>query len=145
MGKTALAMNIVEWAVIGCKTPSLVFSMEMSSEQLVMRLLSSLARIGQSDMQTGKLKDQDWDRFSAAVAQLKDQPLYIDDTPALTPASLARPGAPGHQGGRWAPGPDRGRLPATDEPRQHPLGQPYPGNFRNLPLHEGHRKEMNCP
>ena len=88
MGKTALAMNIVEYAVIGCKTPSLVFSMEMSSEQLVMRLLSSLARIGQSDMQTGNLKDQDWDRFSSAVAHLRDQPLYIDDTPALTPASL---------------------------------------------------------
>ena len=88
MGKTALAMNIVEYAVIGCKTPSFVFSMEMSSEQLVMRLLSSLARIGQGDMQTGNLADQDWDRFSSAVAQLRDQPLYIDDTPALTPANL---------------------------------------------------------
>ena len=88
MGKTALAMNIVEYAVIGDKTPSLVFSMEMSAEQLVMRLLSSLAHIGQSDMQTGNLADQDWDKFASAVALLKDKPLYIDDTPALTPANL---------------------------------------------------------
>ena len=88
MGKTALALNIVEHAVIGCDRPSLVFSMEMPAEQLVLRLLSSLARIDQSKMQIGELADQDWDRFSSAVALLRDKPLYIDDTPALTPANL---------------------------------------------------------
>lgn len=88
MGKTALALNIVEHAVIGCDRPSLIFSMEMPAEQLVLRLLSSLARIDQSKMQIGELADQDWDRFSSAVALLRDKPLYIDDTPALTPANL---------------------------------------------------------
>ena len=88
MGKTASALNIVEHAVIGCSRPSLIFSMEMAAEQLVLRLLSSLARIDQSKMQTGDLADHDWDRFSSAVALLRNQPLYIDDTPALTPANL---------------------------------------------------------
>ncbi len=88
MGKTSLAMNIVEHAVVGGDTPSLVFSMEMSAEQLVMRLLSSLARIDQSHMQVGKLQDHDWTKFSAAVEQLRGKPLYIDDTPALTPENL---------------------------------------------------------
>lgn len=88
MGKTSLAMNIVEHAVVAADTPSLVFSMEMSAEQLVMRMLSSLAHIDQSRMQVGDLEDHDWTKFSAAVEQLRDKPLYIDDTPALTPENL---------------------------------------------------------
>ena len=88
MGKTALAMNVVEDAVLGSGAAALVFSMEMSADQLVMRLLSSLARIDQSRMQKGELADQDWTRFSAALGQLREKPLYIDDTPALTPEDL---------------------------------------------------------
>ena len=88
MGKTALAMNVVEHAIMGCDTPTLVFSLEMAAEQLVMRLLSSLARIDQTRMHTGSLEDKDWSRFAAAVAGLKDKPLYIDDSPALTPGEL---------------------------------------------------------
>lgn len=88
MGKTALALNIVEYAVIECDRPSLIFSMEMPAEQLVLRLLSSLARIDQSKMQKGELADHDWDRFASAVALLRNKPLYIDDTPALAPANL---------------------------------------------------------
>ncbi|MDD9963626.1 MAG: replicative DNA helicase [Gammaproteobacteria bacterium] len=88
MGKTALAMNIVEYAVVECDKPSVVFSLEMAAEQLVLRLLSSLARIDQSRMRIGELKDHDWTKFGAAVKRLKDRPLYIDDTPALTPGEL---------------------------------------------------------
>ncbi len=88
MGKTALALNVVEHAIMGCDTPTLVFSLEMAAEQLVMRLLSSLARIDQSKMHTGSLETIDWSRFASAVAGLKDKPLYIDDTPALTPGEL---------------------------------------------------------
>ena len=87
MGKTSLAMNMVEHAIMGSKSPAptLVFSLEMSADQLVMRMLSSLARIDQTRMRTGDLKEQDWPRFSSAAAQLRDKPLHIDDTPALTP------------------------------------------------------------
>ena len=88
MGKTAFAMNIVEYAVVQCNKPSVMFSLEMAAEQLVLRLLSSLAHIDQSRMRIGELNDRDWDNFSREVARLKDKPLYIDDTPALTPGEL---------------------------------------------------------
>src|SRR5690606_8633983 len=60
MGKTSLAMNIAEHAVIGSKMPVAIFSMEMSGEQLVMRMISSLGRIDQSKLRTGKLDNDDW-------------------------------------------------------------------------------------
>ena len=68
--------------------PILVFSMEMPAEQLVMRMLSSLGRIDQTRMRTGEMHEEDWPRFTSAVAQLRDKELFIDDTPALTPNDL---------------------------------------------------------
>ena len=88
MGKTSLAMNMVEHAIMKSEAPSLVFSLEMPADQLVMRMLSSLARIDQSRMRIGDLDEKDWDRFSAAVQQLQDKPLHIDDSAALTPNEI---------------------------------------------------------
>ena len=88
MGKTALAVNIVEHASMVGEGAVLVFSMEMPSEQIVMRMLSSLGRIDQTRMRTGDMHEDDWPRFTAAVSQLKDKPLYIDDTPALSPNDI---------------------------------------------------------
>ena len=87
MGKTAFAVNMVEHAVMRGGSV-LVFSMEMPSDQIVMRMLSSLGRIDQTRLRTGDLKDEDWDRFASAVSQLKDKKLYIDDTAALTPGDV---------------------------------------------------------
>ena len=87
MGKTAFAVNMVEHAVMTGGSV-LVFSMEMPSDQIVMRMLSSLGRIDQTRLRTGDLKDEDWDRFASAVSQLKDKKLYIDDTAALTPGDV---------------------------------------------------------
>ena len=87
MGKTAFAVNMVEHAVM-TGGAVLVFSMEMPSEQILMRMLSSLGRIDQTRMRTGDLKDEDWTRFASAVSQLKDKRLYIDDTAALTPGEV---------------------------------------------------------
>ncbi len=87
MGKTAFAVNMVEHAVMTGRAV-LVFSMEMPSEQILMRMLSSLGRIDQTRMRTGDLKDEDWTRFASAVSQLKDKRLYIDDTAALTPGEV---------------------------------------------------------
>ncbi len=84
MGKTSLAMNMVEHAIIKSEAPTLVFSLEMPADQLVMRMLSSLARIDFSSMRTGNLNEKDWDRFTGAAGLLRDKPLYIDDTAALT-------------------------------------------------------------
>ncbi|WJW74787.1 replicative DNA helicase [Thiohalobacter sp. IOR34] len=88
MGKTTFAMNIAEHAAIKNKTVTAVFSMEMPGEQLAMRLMSSLGRIDQHKVRTGKLDDDDWPRLTSAVSILAEAPLFIDDTPALTPTEL---------------------------------------------------------
>ena len=88
MGKTALAMCFIEACVIKSSKPALVFSMEMPGESIVMRMLSSLGRINQTKVRTGKLSDEDWPRLTSAFSLLNEKPLYIDDTPALTPIDL---------------------------------------------------------
>lgn len=88
MGKTTFAMNIAEHAVIKTGKPVAVFSMEMPAEQLVMRMLSSLGRIDQHRIRTGKLNDDDWPRLTSAVGLLAETPLFIDDTPGLSPNEL---------------------------------------------------------
>ncbi|MBI3772708.1 MAG: replicative DNA helicase [Gammaproteobacteria bacterium] len=88
MGKTSFAMNIAEHAVIKTEKPVAVFSMEMSAAQLAMRMLSSLGRIDQHKVRTGKLDDEDWPRLASAVGLLAEKPLFIDDTPALSPNEL---------------------------------------------------------
>ena len=87
MGKTALAVNIAEHAVLedqGDGGAVLVFSLEQSAEQLAMRLLSAVGGIDQGRMRNGQMHDDDWPRFDSALNLLRDKPLYIDDTPALT-------------------------------------------------------------
>lgn len=88
MGKTAFAMNLVEHAVLNQEKPILVFSMEMPADSLIIRMLSSIGRIDQTRLRNGKLEQEDWPKLSAAVTKLKDVPLYIDDTPALTPTEI---------------------------------------------------------
>ncbi|MGD8378880.1 MAG: replicative DNA helicase [Gammaproteobacteria bacterium] len=88
MGKTSFAMNMAEHAAIRDKVPTAVFSMEMSGEQLAMRMISSLGRIDQSKIRTGKLDDDDWPRITSAVTLMSEAPMFIDDTPALTPSEI---------------------------------------------------------
>ncbi|HCW90336.1 MAG TPA: replicative DNA helicase [Marinobacter sp.] len=88
MGKTTFAMNVVENALLKSGQPILVFSMEMPAEALVMRMLSSLGRIDQTRIRSGRLEEDDWPRLTSAVSLLKDKPLYIDDTPALSPTEM---------------------------------------------------------
>lgn len=88
MGKTTFAMNIAENVVMKSKLPVLIFSMEMPGESIVMRLLSSLSRIDQLKIRTGKIDEQDWPRVMSTVSMLSEVPLFIDDTPALSPAEL---------------------------------------------------------
>lgn len=88
MGKTILGMNIAEHAAIRSNKSVLVFSMEMPGESLAMRMLSSLGRIDQNKLRTGKLMEEDWTRLTSAVGLLSNAKLYIDETPALTPMEL---------------------------------------------------------
>ncbi len=88
MGKTSFAMNIVESATLRSHLPVLVFSMEMSGEALAMRMISSLGRIDQRRVRTGKLTDDDWPRLGSAVGMLSEANLFIDETPALSPTDI---------------------------------------------------------
>ncbi len=88
MGKTMLATNMGEHVAIKERKPVLIFSMEMPGEAIVMRLLSSLCRIDQLRIRTGKLLEEDWPRITSTVSVLSEAPFFIDDTPALSPAEL---------------------------------------------------------
>ena len=88
MGKTTLAINIAENAAVGKGVSVAIFSMEMSAEQLSMRMISSLGRVHQGSLRTGNFNDEDWTRINAAVAQMSEAPIFIDETPALTPTEV---------------------------------------------------------
>jgi replicative DNA helicase len=88
MGKTSFAMNIAENVAIKSKLPVAVFSMEMPGESLTMRMISSLGRIDQHRVRTGRLEDQEWPRLTSAVSLLSEAPIYIDDMAALTPTEV---------------------------------------------------------
>jgi len=88
MGKTALALNMAEYAALKTKRAVAVFSMEMSASQLAFRLISSLGRINAQRLRTGQLEDEDWSRVSHAITLLAEAKIFIDDTPALSPTEL---------------------------------------------------------
>ncbi len=88
MGKTSFAMNLAENALLLSNKPVLVFSLEMPAESLVTRMLSSVGKIDQKRLRTGKLEDDDWPRLTAAVSKLKDKPLLIDDSVGLSPMEM---------------------------------------------------------
>jgi replicative DNA helicase len=88
MGKTTFAMNMAENVAIHNKVPVAVFSMEMPGDALAMRMMSSLGRIDQHRVRTGKLEDDEWPRLTSAVSILADAPLFIDDSAALTPTEV---------------------------------------------------------
>jgi replicative DNA helicase len=88
MGKTSFAMNLVEQAALHNDKPVVVFSMEMPAESLIMRMMSSIGRINQTRVRSGSLEDEDWPKLTTAVNKLKDRPLFIDDTPALSPTEV---------------------------------------------------------
>jgi replicative DNA helicase len=83
MGKTALAMNIVEHATLALKKAVAVYSMEMSGTQLAMRMIGSVGRFDQHELRTGTFKDEDWARMVESVGKLNEAQLYIDDTAGL--------------------------------------------------------------
>ena len=84
MGKTAFAMNIAQHAALVEKIGVGIFSLEMSKEQLAMRLLSSVGRIDSHRIRTGRLHADDWPKLTRAVGMLTTAPIFIDDTPAIS-------------------------------------------------------------
>ncbi len=88
MGKTSFAMNIAEYAALDKKLPVLIFSMEMSAEQLGIRVVSSFGRVDQQKLRTGQMDDMDWSKFSSALGMIQEAPLFIDETGGLSPLDL---------------------------------------------------------
>ncbi|WP_114650073.1 replicative DNA helicase [Pseudothauera hydrothermalis] len=88
MGKTTFALNIAEHIAVECRLPVAIFSMEMPGTQLATRFISSIGRIDQSKIRSGRLSDEDWQRLTAAMGKLYDAPIYIDETPGLNPIDL---------------------------------------------------------
>ncbi|MDP5292219.1 replicative DNA helicase [Oceanimonas sp. CHS3-5] len=89
MGKTTFAMNLCEHAALTNDKPVLIFSLEMPSEQIIMRMLASLGRIDQTRIRTGQLDDEDWGRLSSTMGMLLEKgQLYIDDSSGLTPTEV---------------------------------------------------------
>ncbi|HAR56045.1 MAG TPA: replicative DNA helicase, partial [Idiomarina baltica] len=89
MGKTTFAMNLAENVAMNEEKPVLVFSLEMPSEQIMMRMLASLSRVDQNRVRTGRLEDDDWARIASVMNILNDKNnLYIDDSSGLTPTEV---------------------------------------------------------
>jgi replicative DNA helicase len=88
MGKTAFCLDVAEYAAIGNKIPVAIFSLEMSKEQLVIRMLCSQAHVEGTRLRTGYLNESDWPRLTIAAGNLSEAPIYIDDTAALSVLEL---------------------------------------------------------
>lgn len=84
MGKTALALNIAKHAAVDTNIPVALFSLEMSKEQLSMRMLSSEAQIDSSKMRRGFISQNDWMKITDAAGVLSEAPIFIDDSPDIT-------------------------------------------------------------
>jgi len=88
MGKSALAIGIAEYAGVVEKVPVAIFSLEMSKEQLVQRMLCAHARVDAHKVRTGYLVPSDWPRLTLAAGKLSEAPIFIDDTPAISAMEL---------------------------------------------------------
>ncbi len=88
MGKTALALNFAQHAAIEAETPVAIFSLEMSKESLVQRLLCSEGRVDSSRLRRGSLQDDEYQRLATAAGLLNTAPIWIDDTPAISALEL---------------------------------------------------------
>lgn len=102
MGKTALALNLAHNVAVQSQLPVLVFSLEMSKEQLVDRMLAMESGVDAWALRTGNLSDNDFEKITHAMGTLGEAPIYIDDTPSITVSEL--------------------RTKARREAHKHPLG-----------------------
>jgi replicative DNA helicase len=84
MGKTAICLNVAQYAAVEKKVPVAIFSLEMSKEQLVLRMLCSEAEVEGTRIRTGFLAESDWPKLTMAAGNLSEAPIFIDDTPALS-------------------------------------------------------------
>jgi replicative DNA helicase len=88
MGKTSFVLNVAQYAAIEAQVPVGFFSLEMSKQQLVMRLLCSEAKVDSHRLRRGMLRDSDWPKLTRGAGSLAEAPIFIDDTPGLSTLEL---------------------------------------------------------
>jgi replicative DNA helicase len=88
MGKTAFALNLARNAAVESGVPVAVFSLEMSKEQLSMRMLCAEARVDSSRIRGGFLNENDWNRITDAADRLTQAPIFIDDSPDISTTTI---------------------------------------------------------
>ncbi|MEN8904666.1 MAG: replicative DNA helicase [Clostridiales bacterium] len=88
MGKTSFVLNIAQYVAIHEKVPVALFSLEMSKDQLVNRMLSSEVMVESQRMRSGDLEDEDWEKLAKSMGPLSEAPIYIDDTPGISMTEL---------------------------------------------------------
>ena len=133
MGKTSIALNMAVSAAKASRKTVAIFSLEMSRQQLVMRLLSSESHINHQQLVQGRISPEEWSRLAEAAGTLSQLDIRIDDNPSMTVAELDRKAGPRHGG----------LSPAHAERRERTLlveREPHPGGERYQPHDEGHRK-----
>jgi replicative DNA helicase len=89
MGKTAFALNIAENVAVEHKKPVAIFSLEMSKDALLIRLLSSIARVGQGRLKSGRYNTSDRAKLTAAAEKISEAPIYVDDDAFITVVELS--------------------------------------------------------
>ena len=88
MGKSAFALNIATNAAVRANVPVVIFSLEMSKEQMVNRILCSESMVDSNKVRTGKLEEDDWTKLAGSIGPLSDAEIYIDDTPGISVAEI---------------------------------------------------------
>ncbi len=88
VGKTSLALNIAEYVAVEKSLPVAIFSLEMSKEQIMIRLLGSYGNLNIKNLRTGYIHESEWERLHSAVTKLSEAPIYIDDTPGISVMEL---------------------------------------------------------
>ena len=142
MGKTSLALGMAQHAALHAGTVVGIFSLEMSKPQLVLRMLSSEARVDSHSLRTGRLQKEDWWRLAEAAGKLEQAPIFIDDSGAVTVQQMR--GKSQTAEGRTGPGfADRGLSPTDAGQKRFRVATA--GNFGHLPLPKSLAKEPMFP
>ena len=89
VGKSALVLNIAEHAAIEMRKSVAIFSLELTAQQVQMRMMGSIGRVDQRKVRTGRLTKEDWQRIDSAISSMSEARIFIDDSPGLTVAELS--------------------------------------------------------
>ena len=135
MGKTAFVLNIADYISVRRQKTCLIFSLEMSKEQLVNRMLAMEANVDSQKLRTGTLTDEDWDSVVEGIGAIGNSKLLIDDTPGISVMELRSKCRKG-EAGVWA-GSGDDRLSPADDGKRKKQRQPAAGDFGDFPFPKG--------